>query len=103
MCRFILNLRQLRPAGSSFIDGRQSVSLRFMGDMGEPLHFGGEEDNGDLDGTSHAGNALNVIVGSLIDPEVADDGQRIIGESVSLALVNYNLQGLMMYYVGIRV
>ncbi len=61
MCRFILNLRQVRPVGSSFIDGEQSVSLRFMGNVGESLHFGSrgeeEEDDGVLDGISHPDNS----------------------------------------------
>lgn len=40
VCRFILNLRQVKPAGSSWISGNQSHSLRCVGNMGESLQFG---------------------------------------------------------------
>lgn len=40
VCRFILNLRQVKPAGSFWIFGNQSHSLRFVGNMGESLQFG---------------------------------------------------------------
>lgn len=43
MCRFILNLRQIKPAGNSWIDN-QSHSLRFVGNLGQSLQFGGNED-----------------------------------------------------------
>ncbi|KAI0086731.1 hypothetical protein BDY19DRAFT_907923 [Irpex rosettiformis] len=44
VCRFILNLRQVKPAGSSWISGNQSGSLRFVGNAGEPLRFGADEE-----------------------------------------------------------
>ncbi len=43
VCRFIL--RQVKPAGSSWVSGNQSHSLRFVGNMGETLQFGEENDN----------------------------------------------------------
>lgn len=45
-CRFILNLRQVKPAGDSFILGEgKSVSLRFVDNMGQPLQFGEDEED----------------------------------------------------------
>ncbi|KAI0083914.1 hypothetical protein BDY19DRAFT_998115 [Irpex rosettiformis] len=43
VCRFILNLRQVKSAGSSWISGSQSGSLRFVGNAGESLQFGADE------------------------------------------------------------
>lgn len=104
MCRFILNLRQVRPAGSSFIDGEQSVSLRFMGNMGESLHFGGEEEDGNLDHCSSCvEDSPNAAVDLLTDANVAGNGQLIAGMSVSLTFVDYTRQRLIMYYVSIMV
>ncbi|KAI0086733.1 hypothetical protein BDY19DRAFT_995486 [Irpex rosettiformis] len=42
--RFILNLRQVKPAGSSWVSGNQSGSLRFVGNAGESLRFGADEE-----------------------------------------------------------
>lgn len=47
VCRFILNLRQFEPAGSSWVSANQSRSLRFVGNMGQSLHFGVEDANGE--------------------------------------------------------
>ncbi|KAI0084434.1 hypothetical protein BDY19DRAFT_997782 [Irpex rosettiformis] len=44
VCRFILNLRLVKPAGSSWISGNQSGSLRFVGNAGEPLRFGADDE-----------------------------------------------------------
>ncbi|KAI0084474.1 hypothetical protein BDY19DRAFT_909816 [Irpex rosettiformis] len=49
VCRFILNLRQVKPAGSSWLSGGQSVNLRFVGNMGEALHFGADEGGEDFE------------------------------------------------------
>ncbi|KAI0769540.1 hypothetical protein BC629DRAFT_1595854 [Irpex lacteus] len=43
VCRFILNLRQVKHAGSSWVSGGQSHSLRFVGNMGQSLQFGEDE------------------------------------------------------------
>ncbi|KAI0086736.1 hypothetical protein BDY19DRAFT_995489 [Irpex rosettiformis] len=40
ICRFILNLRQVKPAGSSWISGSQSGTHRFAGNAGESLQLG---------------------------------------------------------------
>lgn len=49
ICRFILNLRQISPVGSSWTSGNESTSIRFVGNMGESLQFGaGEEDEDGL-------------------------------------------------------
>lgn len=42
VCHFILSLRQIEPAGRSWASGNQSHSLRFVGNMGQSLQFGGE-------------------------------------------------------------
>lgn len=44
VCRFILNLRQIEPAGSSWASGNKSVSLRFVGNLGQPLQIGIDND-----------------------------------------------------------
>ena len=44
VCRFILNLRQANPSGTSRLSDNQSVSLRFVGNAGESLRFGRDED-----------------------------------------------------------
>ncbi|KAI0769503.1 hypothetical protein BC629DRAFT_1533368 [Irpex lacteus] len=49
VCRFILNLRQLEPTGTSWISDSKSHSLHFVGNMGQSLHTGGtdeDEENG---------------------------------------------------------
>ncbi|KAI0803011.1 hypothetical protein BC629DRAFT_89367 [Irpex lacteus] len=43
ICRFILNLRQVKPAGSSWISGSKSGSIRVIDDMGQSLQTIGEE------------------------------------------------------------
>ncbi len=44
ICRFILNLRQIEPAGNSWASGSgtpiQSRSLRFVGNMGQSMQIG---------------------------------------------------------------
>lgn len=44
ICRFILNLRQVGPAGSSLISENQSASLRFIGNIGQSLQIGDEDE-----------------------------------------------------------
>ncbi|KAI0089249.1 hypothetical protein BDY19DRAFT_993466 [Irpex rosettiformis] len=52
ICRFILNLRQTQSTGNeSFVSRRQSLTLRFVGNVGESLQFGasdGEEEEDDF-------------------------------------------------------
>ncbi|KAI0825869.1 hypothetical protein BC629DRAFT_1586729 [Irpex lacteus] len=50
VCHFILNLRQIEPAGSSWVSANQSHSLRFVGNMGQSLQFGVEDANGEEEG-----------------------------------------------------
>lgn len=56
VCHFILNLRQIKPAGSSWASANQSRSLRLVGNMGQSLQFGAEngeeEDVPEVEGTS---------------------------------------------------
>ncbi|KAI0769532.1 hypothetical protein BC629DRAFT_1533886 [Irpex lacteus] len=47
ICRFMLNLRHIEPAGSSWMSGTQSRSMRFAGNMGKSLQIGGEDDEDD--------------------------------------------------------
>lgn len=44
VCRFILNLRQVESTESSSASNGQPVSLRFVGNAGELLKSGAEED-----------------------------------------------------------
>lgn len=60
VCRFILNLRQVKPAGDSTIYDNQSHSLRFVGNMGESLQFGDiEEEDDELKGDEHTSDTLS--------------------------------------------
>ncbi len=43
ICRFLLNLRQVKPAGSSWISGSKSGGIRVIGNMGQSLQTIGEE------------------------------------------------------------
>ena len=43
ICRFTLDLRQVKSPGSSWVSGSQSASLRFVGNAGGLLHFGGDD------------------------------------------------------------
>ena len=47
ICRFILDLRQVKQAGSSWISGNRSISLRFVGNAGESLQSGTMQDEWD--------------------------------------------------------
>ncbi len=49
VCHFILSLRQIKPAGSSWASCNQSRSLRFVGNMGQSLQFGGEAEHNEDD------------------------------------------------------
>lgn len=60
ICRFILNLRQVKPAGSSWVTGSQSASLRFAGDVGNLLGATELED----EDNEHE-NELSALVGEL--------------------------------------
>ena len=43
ICRFILNLRQVKSPGNSWVSGSgRSLSLRFVGNAGESLRFGAD-------------------------------------------------------------
>ena len=44
ICRFTLDLRQVRSPDSSWVSGNQSASLRFVGNAGGSLRFGSDED-----------------------------------------------------------
>ena len=44
ICRFTLDLRQVKSPGSSWVSGNQSASLRFVGNAGGSLHFGGDDE-----------------------------------------------------------
>ncbi|KAI0825866.1 hypothetical protein BC629DRAFT_30999 [Irpex lacteus] len=78
VCRFILNLRQCEPAGSSWASANQSRSLRFVGNMGQSLQFGDEDANGEEEdvpgvaGTPEAGVSLwpEITTEAAEDPEV---------------------------------
>ncbi|KAI0809228.1 hypothetical protein BC629DRAFT_1103434 [Irpex lacteus] len=61
ICRFILSLRQVKPAGSSWVTGSQSASLRFAGDMGQLLGVSGDQDNEDEDKLSALTRELNTL------------------------------------------
>ena len=44
ICRFTLDLRQVKSPDSSWLSGSQSASLRFVGNAGGSLRFGPDED-----------------------------------------------------------
>ncbi len=74
VCRFILSLRQIKPAGNSLVSGTshgQQASVRFAGNMGQSLEFGtDEEEDVDLEG---AGNDL---ASALACGSVENEGQN---------------------------
>ena len=50
ICRFILNLRQVKPPGNSWASsGDQTLSLRYAGEMGGSLHFSTDKESEDID------------------------------------------------------
>ena len=58
ICRFTLDLRQVKSPGSSWVSGNQSASLRFVGNAGGSLHFGGDDDEeGEEDAVDQPGQA----------------------------------------------
>ena len=44
ICHFTVNLRQVKSPGSSWVSGSRSASLRFVGNAGGSLHFGGDDE-----------------------------------------------------------
>lgn len=83
VCHFILNLRQIEPAGSSWVSGNQSRSLRFVGNIGQSLQFGEEGEAGggeDMPGVEVASAEADVsesleIATGAVDGEEANEGQ----------------------------
>ena len=58
ICRFTLDLRQVKFPGSSCVSGNQSASLRFVGNAGGSLRFGPDEDEeGEEDGDEYLSQA----------------------------------------------
>ena len=78
ICRFILNLRQVKSPGDSWVSGSgRSLSLRFVGNAGEPLRFGAYlEENGVEEGQPVFAQRLNVpaVDKTSIDHGDMDDG-----------------------------
>ena len=75
ICRFTLNLRQVKSPGSSWISGSQSASLRFVGNVGGSLHFGGDDEQ---EGEEDAVEQLSQAEGSSIPIEDKEEDGRII-------------------------
>lgn len=76
VCHFILNLRQIEPAGSSWASANQSHSLRFVGNMGQSLQFGDEDANGeeeDMPGVEGTSAEAGVSSWPEITTEAAED------------------------------
>lgn len=44
VCRFILGLRQIETPENSLVSGTQSISMRFVGNMGQSLRIGAEDE-----------------------------------------------------------
>ena len=85
ICRFTLNVRQVKSPGSSWISGSQSVSLRFVGDAGGLLQIGANEDEeGEEAMVEHPGHdggsgSASPITGTTGDSMAYDE---LIAESV---------------------
>ncbi|KAI0086727.1 hypothetical protein BDY19DRAFT_995482 [Irpex rosettiformis] len=96
VCRFILNLRQVKPAGSSWISGTQSGSLRFVGNAGESLRFGAEEEE-----ENAAERLTEAEEPDVVAQDIIDSGEDIAGYDINfdgsfsarLVLSNTILQG----------
>ena len=74
ICRFTLNLRQVKSPGSSWVSGDQSASLRFVGNAGGSLQFGPDDDEeGEEDGGKHL-RVSRVEMSSIPSVAEEDDG-----------------------------
>ncbi|KAI0769528.1 hypothetical protein BC629DRAFT_1442214 [Irpex lacteus] len=78
ICRFILNLRQIEPAGNSWVSGSgtpiQSHSLRFVGNMGQSMQIGEVDEDKDCTQDAEGGprqNASSTQANTL--PKIATD------------------------------
>ncbi|KAI0769498.1 hypothetical protein BC629DRAFT_1680760 [Irpex lacteus] len=83
ICRFLLNLRQvdLGLEESSLVSGRQSHSVRFVGNIGESLQFGGDDNEDDGDGED--GYELDEYYTQTdLSPASAGDDVKAYGEDV---------------------
>ena len=70
ICRFTLDLRQVKSSGSSWASGDQSVSLRFVGNAGGSLRFGvDEEEEFEEDGIEQPSQAQEEPDVSITDRE----------------------------------
>ncbi|KAI0084482.1 hypothetical protein BDY19DRAFT_909823 [Irpex rosettiformis] len=68
----VLSVNIVKPPGSSWNSGGQSGSLRFAGNMGEPLQFGVDQENGDQNESIIPAEELHA---SAIAETEAEEGQ----------------------------
>ncbi|KAI0769558.1 hypothetical protein BC629DRAFT_1442237 [Irpex lacteus] len=81
VCRFFLNLRQVKPAGNSWVSGNQSHSLRFVGNMGESLQFGEDEERDDGLEEDGGHNAVGHKDSSELAIEASNSGEANEGQA----------------------
>ena len=78
ICRFTLDLRQVKFPGSSCFSGNQSVSLRFVGNAGGSLRFGPDEDEeGEEDGDEHISERFFSQIVEISGVPIADKEEHV--------------------------
>ena len=105
ICRFTLDLRQVKSPGSSWISGNQSASLRFVGNAGGSLHFGGDdEEEGEEDVVGQPGQAEGS--GVPIEYKEEDVSMSVTGhhsatQSVSLLFISDRVKSLRVLILNV--
>ncbi len=86
ICRFILNLRQVQPGGASCSSGsNKSISLRFVGNVGQSLQFGPDDtDLEEIDGRSTRADDCGVraIGNGDVEDDEAGRNESVLADAV---------------------
>ncbi|KAI0769555.1 hypothetical protein BC629DRAFT_792037 [Irpex lacteus] len=97
VCRFILDLRQVKPADSSWVSRNQSHSLQFVGNMGQSLYFGTEgpgEEVDELEG--HGQHAAGPDTLPEVTTEATDSGKANDGEAGKSDYLDLDVQQVLL-------
>ena len=96
ICRFTLDLRQVKSPGDSWVSGSQSASLRFVGHAGGSLRFGEHDDEeweGDAMEQSHQIEGSSVpIEGKDKDESTTVTAGYLATSSVSVLLISVKVR-----------
>lgn len=93
ICRFILNLRQVQSGGASCSSGsNKSISLRFVGNVGQSLQFGSDDtDLEEINGRSTRADDCGIRASGNGDVE-EDEAGRNINEAVLVDAADCRMQ-----------